>query len=207
VQESHYYGMMAKEGSGMKKRSTRKSENRSLMINAVLDTIAEDGLANANVRQISDKAGVSFGNFHYHFGGKDGLLLEALKQLLKQIQVLTKEGVAKSNTPAEQLNLYVEAQFNPSIFTNRNAVIWLNFWNEASTNESFARFELLNRRRLRSNIRYYLRACGVIKNVEEIAADTHVLIDGLWMHKALMKDGLKLEDALATVRRKLKLLT
>ena len=33
-------------------------------------------MANTNVRQINDKASVSSGNFHYHFGGKNGLLLE-----------------------------------------------------------------------------------------------------------------------------------
>jgi transcriptional repressor BetI len=171
------------------------------MINAALASITETGLARVNVRQISSKAGVSFGNFHYHYGGKDGLLLEALKQLLTEIKALARQKTASSDNFHDHLQAYVEAQFDPAIFTTANCTAWLNFWNEASTQAGFARLERINRSRNLTNLRFYLGRLIGKEAAVATASDIHDFINGLWMHKALLKGGLTAEQALESVHR------
>ena len=185
----------------MSRREKKKEEYKAQMIGAALEAIAETGLTRLNVRQISDKAGVSFGNFHYHFGGKDGLLLEALKRLLTKIRVLARLRTSSAEGPFDCLLAYIGAQFDPTIYTTANCIVWLNYWNEASTQARFARLERINRSRVQSNLRFYLGRLMEKEAASDVASDIHALIDGLWMRKAQIKDGLSPERALDTVRR------
>lgn len=175
------------------------------MINATLASITECGLARVNVRQISDKAGVSFGNFHYHYGGKNGLLLQALRELLIEIKSLVRQQSNFSDNARERLLSFITAQFDPRIFTNANCTAWLNFWNEASTQPEFARLEIINRSRNLSNLRFYLGQLMEREAAISTAADIHVFTNGLWMQKALIKDKLLPSQAIDSVQKYLKL--
>ena len=188
----------------MGRREKKKQEYKSHMIKAALESITESGLARVNVRQISDKAGVSFGNFHYHYGGKNGLLLQALRELLIEIKALARQKTAYSDNFHDHLQAYITAQFDPRVFTNANCIAWLNFWNEASTQAEFARLEKINRSRNLSNLRFYLGRLMEREAAVTTADDIHVFTNGLWMQKALIKDRLTAELALESVQRLLK---
>lgn len=51
--------------------------NRQKLINATLDAVNEIGLMRSSVSEIIDRAGLSRGMIHLHFGGKDNLLAAA----------------------------------------------------------------------------------------------------------------------------------
>jgi len=188
----------------MGKREKKKQEYKSQMIKATLASITESGLARVNVRQISDKAGVSFGNFHYHYGGKNGLLLQALRELLLEIKALARQKTAGSQCFHDHLQAYIAAQFDSRVFTNANCIAWLNFWNEASTQTEFARLEKINRSRNLSNLRFHLGRLMDRQAAVTTAADIHVYTNGLWMQKALIKNRLTAEQAMDSVQRFLK---
>lgn len=189
----------------MGRREKKKQEYKTQMINATLASITECGLARVNVRQISDKAGVSFGNFHYHYGGKNGLLLQALRELLIEIKSLVRQQSNFSDDARERLLSFITAQFDSRIFTNANCTAWLNFWNEASTQPEFARLEIINRSRNLSNLRFYLGQLMEREAAISTAVDIHVFTNGLWMQKALIKDKLLPSQAIDSVQKYLKL--
>ena len=64
----------------VRKGSKRNPEaSRRALIEATLDTIAEDGITDTSVSSIIERAGLSRGMIHLHFGGKDNLLTEAAR--------------------------------------------------------------------------------------------------------------------------------
>lgn len=49
------------------------------LMRAALEVIGEHGFGEASVKAIAQRAGVNHGLIHYHFGGKDELIFEALR--------------------------------------------------------------------------------------------------------------------------------
>ena len=58
-------------------RQERRNQNRVALIEATLDTIAEKGFSGTSVSAIIERANLSRGMIHLHFGGKDSLIEEA----------------------------------------------------------------------------------------------------------------------------------
>jgi AcrR family transcriptional regulator len=59
-------------------RVLRGEATRRRIVDAARDILLERGHAAASTRAVADKAGVPLSLVHYHFGGKQGLLLEVL---------------------------------------------------------------------------------------------------------------------------------
>ena len=53
----------------------RTAETRALLMDAVVESIAEVGLARTTAPEIARRAGVTWGAVQHHFGGKDGMLV------------------------------------------------------------------------------------------------------------------------------------
>jgi AcrR family transcriptional regulator len=61
-------------------RSIRGEATRRRIVDAARDVLLERGHAAASTRAVADEAGVRLSLVHYHFGGKQGLLLEVLQR-------------------------------------------------------------------------------------------------------------------------------
>ncbi len=61
-------------------RQVQKQQTRALLVNAALRVFAEHGYEAATVEEISAAAGYSKGAFYFHFGSKEDIFLELLKQ-------------------------------------------------------------------------------------------------------------------------------
>jgi len=61
-------------------RSVRGEATRRRIVDAARDVLLERGHAAASTRAVADEAGVRLSLVHYHFGGKQGLLLEVLER-------------------------------------------------------------------------------------------------------------------------------
>ena len=59
-------------------RAARGEATRRRIVDAARDVLLERGHAAASTRAVADEAGVRLSLVHYHFGGKQGLLLEVL---------------------------------------------------------------------------------------------------------------------------------
>ena len=56
----------------------RTAQTRALLMDAVVESIAEVGLARTTAPEIARRAGVTWGAVQHHFGGKDGMLVSVL---------------------------------------------------------------------------------------------------------------------------------
>lgn len=59
-------------------RRARGDDTRTLILDAARDALAEDGYGQTTTRAIAERAGVRLSLVHYHFGGKQQLLVAVL---------------------------------------------------------------------------------------------------------------------------------
>jgi AcrR family transcriptional regulator len=61
-------------------RSARGQATRQRIVDAARDVLVSHGHGGASTRAVADAAGVHLSQVHYHFGGRQGLLVEVLQQ-------------------------------------------------------------------------------------------------------------------------------
>ena len=66
------------------RRQEIRERNRLSLIEAVLDSVAEKGISETSVSEIIQRAELSRGMIHLHFGGKDNLVNEAARYSSEQ---------------------------------------------------------------------------------------------------------------------------
>lgn len=60
-------------------RDVEPSPTRQAILDAARKRLLEEGFVRLSTRRVADTAGVSLSQLHYHFGSKQGLILELLK--------------------------------------------------------------------------------------------------------------------------------
>jgi AcrR family transcriptional regulator len=66
-------------------RAIRGQATRDRIVNAAREVLIEQGHSGASTRAVADRAGVRLSLVHYHFGGKQGLLVEVLERENEQL--------------------------------------------------------------------------------------------------------------------------
>jgi TetR/AcrR family transcriptional repressor of bet genes len=153
-------------------------------VQATLTAIHRHGFAEATVSRIASLAGVSAGNIHHYFGGKDGLLEEAMRALLGDVREMTAERLAAANSPEERLRAIIESNFDPAVFTPEACTAWLHFLAQATHAERLSRLAKVSSRRLQSNLSATLKTLVEAERARSIADSVVAIIDGLWLHRA-----------------------
>jgi AcrR family transcriptional regulator len=67
------------------RRALRGQATRDRIIDAAKEVLIEEGHANASTRAVAERAGVRLSLVHYHFGGKQGLLVQVLERENEQL--------------------------------------------------------------------------------------------------------------------------
>jgi AcrR family transcriptional regulator len=99
------------ESVGQKKPSFIEEARRRQIVETAIETIATHGYSQASLAEIAKKAGISKGVISYHFDGKEELLDEILRSLLRKPAEFVKERVDSAGTALEKLRAYVAANF------------------------------------------------------------------------------------------------
>ncbi|HEX5546412.1 MAG TPA: helix-turn-helix domain-containing protein, partial [Ktedonobacterales bacterium] len=60
------------------------SDRRTEILEAAVRVLARDGLAQASTRKLAAEAGINQATLLYHVGSKDQLLLEVLREMMRQ---------------------------------------------------------------------------------------------------------------------------
>jgi len=94
------------------RRSFIEEKRRSQIVDIAIQTIATEGFSQASLAEIARKAGISKGVISYHFDGKEELVEEILRSLLRKPADFVKERVSRAETAVERLRAYVEANFD-----------------------------------------------------------------------------------------------
>ena len=99
------------EPIGQKKPSFIEEARRRQIVETAIQTIATQGFSQTSLAEIARKAGISKGVISYHFAGKEELIEEILRSLLRQPAEFIKERVGRVESALDQIRAYVEANF------------------------------------------------------------------------------------------------
>ena len=182
----------------------RKSvqERREQLVDAAVAVLAEDGLARATTRAITDRAGLALGAFHYAFDSKDELLRAVTDRIVESMDTTLRSTfasvAAQPGDPtqgAERVHALLE-RFLPSL------------WDELQTSPQLqlARFELtmhalrepsLRTLASRASDRFVdsiadaisdVEGTGTNEDIEALARYIVATLDGLLLHELVAPD-------------------
>lgn len=162
------------------------------LINATMEAINDVGLHKASVAMISSYAGVSPAIINHYFGGKDGLLEETMRSVLRDLSDLIRhhlDQVDKEDVVARIIAV-VEGNFAPKQLDGKVVKTWLTFWSHAMHKPQLHRLQRVNEKRLLSYLRYELKQVMPHEEATFTAQGIASLIDGIWLRGALSPDGL-----------------
>ncbi|PYC48890.1 transcriptional regulator BetI [Litorivita pollutaquae] len=173
---------------------------RQALVKATITEIGAAGSLDVTVSKIARRAGMSSALAHHYFGGKEQILLAAMRHILVLFADEVRSQIASARTPAERLDAILRASFASPNFTAEVIAAWLNFYVLAQANPEALRLLTVYRRRLQSNLTYALRpmvGAAAADKAEVIGA----LIDGVYIRQSLRAGAMGGDDALAMLRR------
>lgn len=157
---------------------------RQELIVATIDAIHRYGYSELTVAQISAEAGLSAGNIHYYFGGKQELLFATMRWLLSQLQATTREKIAQSKTPRERIEALIDSNFAPELYTPAIISAWIHFWAQAPHHPELKRLQQVNANRVRNNLLHAFKQCLPPEQARQGAITIQALMDGIWIQAA-----------------------
>ena len=157
------------------------------LIDATISAIDELGFQGATVSVISKRAGVSPAIINHYFGGKDGLLEETMRSLIKEFFEVLHEELKKSRSgdTFERAMAIVKASISQSQTRPQVVKAWMGFWATAMHKPSLFRLQNVYSRRLQSCLVVVFRERFDKERAREIAYTVAAMIDGMWLRGSL----------------------
>src|ERR1035437_2002318 len=84
---------------------TASEQTRMRLLDAAREVFSQHSFQGATVREICRRAEANVAAVNYHFGGKDGLLAEALN--FSSLKALQKENAQADGCPKTRLKLFI----------------------------------------------------------------------------------------------------
>lgn len=183
----------------MKENSRRREladQNRRALIDATLDSIAEIGIAQTSVTEITRRANLSRGMIHLHFRGKDNLLVAAIKRAGEVYYGhLDWFLVNAGNLAQYRLAAVIECDLDERVLNKRSVNIWYAFRGEAREGNRISKYTDTRDRRLNTLIYQVFRELDGFGNHSDaalIARDATqgilALLEGMWTDFLLHPD-------------------
>jgi TetR/AcrR family transcriptional repressor of bet genes len=160
---------------------------KEALVKATIIEIGRTGSLDVTVSQIAKRAGMSTALAHHYFGGKEQMLLAAMRHVLRVYGGEVRAALRRVSTPQARLQAILRASFEAENFRHDVISAWLNFWVMAQSVPEARRLLAIYQRRLRSNLLFCLRALCADR-AEPVADGLGALIDGLYLRQVL-RDG------------------
>jgi len=160
---------------------------RQQLIDATLDSVAELGLHATTINTISRRAGLSSGIISHYFGGKQGLIEASVRYLLTSLKAALLEKTKSNFNAKERLSFIVEANFSVIQKQANTTKAWLSFWAQSMHDDELYRLQVVNSKRLYSNLLYSFKQILNEEQAIEAAKLSAAMIDGLWLRAVLSK--------------------
>jgi len=174
--------------NGNRRRTLPAEERRQQLINATINSIAENGLSGTTMATITGKAGLSMGIANLHFESKDKLLTATLQHITSEYNNGQAEILASSEykSLAEKLQALLAFQFSTTLVQKNKLAIWFAFWGEAKARPTYQRICSRSDIQAEKAIRKFFDALideGKYKqaDAELLAIGYTALLDGLWL--------------------------
>ena len=78
------------------------TDRRSAILEAAVRVLARDGLAQASTRKLAAEAGINQATLLYHVGSKDELLLEVLREMMRQTREIAVAAAIEHEAPLRE---------------------------------------------------------------------------------------------------------
>ncbi|MCW4115078.1 transcriptional regulator BetI [Aurantimonas sp. MSK8Z-1] len=179
-----------------------EAERRETLIRAAIEAVDAGGSLEVTVAEIARRADVSPALAHHYFGGKEDLMLAAMRHILDDYRAGVTKRLAGSATPRERISAIIEGSFEPAQFASSAVTAWLAFYLHARRSPEAARLLTVYFGRLESNLVDALAALVGRARARPIAAAAGAMIDGVWLRQALTNSrGPDREAAIAALER------
>ncbi|MCP5075920.1 MAG: TetR family transcriptional regulator [Rhodobacteraceae bacterium] len=185
------------------------ARSKRLLIEATLESIAQDGITETTVSKIIERAGLSRGMIHLHFGGKENLLVAAAENFSGvYYSEMDQQITGKSGSPAEMIMAVVRADLSDQILNERSVAIWHAFRGAAPTNAAIASYSDTRDKRLRTMICDEFTALlkpqdlnNDVTIANEVTLGTLALLEGMWTDFLTHPNAFSRETAVRIVAR------
>jgi len=182
-------------------RPYAEPERRDALVSAAVEIIGERGSLDVTVKDIAKRAGMSSALAFHYFGGKDEIIAETMRHLLRELARDASKRLTNATTPAQRLDAVILASFSPVQFEKNTIAAWLVFYVKAFSSSSTSRLLAIYTSRLASNLHFALRPLVPAPAVEQIAEGLAAMIDGLYIRHALRKSGPDAGEAIELCRQ------
>lgn len=182
---------------------------KSRLIDATMESISVNGLAETTTSKISTLANVSTATIHHHFDNKDNLIHETMLHLLRVVGEQARARLRRARTGRERVAAAVEsASFAGADDSGNSAAAWFAFWVQAEHSPELGRLLAIYTRRLRSNLHHALARMFREELPGTEVPDAHVqrtidgvvaLIHGTFVSLSIREGGLTQASALELI--------
>ncbi|ODN69466.1 betaine-aldehyde dehydrogenase [Methylobrevis pamukkalensis] len=167
------------------RRREPEDVRRRQLIEATIESLADNGFNATTLSQIARRAGVSPGLVAHYFGDKDGLLEATLRHLAARIARGVASRLARARRPRDRIMAVVDANLAPEEFDRRSCTVWLAFWGQVLHSERLRRVQKVYQGRMISNLAHPLAGLVPRAEARRIAISIAAVIDGLWLRSTL----------------------
>lgn len=178
---------------------------RKALIEATIAEIGQAGSLDVTVGQIAKRAGMSSSLAHHYFGGKEQMLLAAMRQILTNLQIRVQSKLRHAETPLQRIHAIIEANLDAGNFAPDVVASWLTFYVQAQNSTEAQRLLQVYARRLHSNLLVNLSHLLEKSQAEHTARGLGAMIDGIYIRHALEKNAPNRDQSIAIVRDYLEL--
>jgi TetR/AcrR family transcriptional repressor of bet genes len=176
-------------------RQGNRELRRLQLIEAAISVIGERGLQEATVGQIAAAAGFTGANLYRYFGDKDGLVEASMRHVVELVAAGRRRLLAEAHSAEDSLQAAVRAYLAPEVFRVDLCRAWIHFCAQAPHAPALARLERLHgrlrSRSLRQAALRFLPEDAAAELVDDLAA----MLDGLWVQRAQVDEGLSPAEA------------
>ena len=194
-----------------KNRENRETKvnNRVVLIEATLESIADIGFARTSVSEIITRANLSRGMIHLHFKGKDNLIAEAVKYAsASYYDSLDQLLVNAGPSPQERLDAIIRSDLSEEVLNRKSVSIWYAFRGESRERAAVAAYSDTRDARLRGLAYTAFLEIAIeakLPEPESVARDaTHgilAFLEGMWTDYLLHPDSFSRNSALRIIFR------
>ncbi|MEP1768393.1 MAG: transcriptional regulator BetI [Sulfitobacter sp.] len=186
-------------------KATIKSVRQSELSKAAFAVLVEKGIRNTTVEQVAARAGVSKSVVLHHYGDKNALF----QAVMRRVNTVLRDGVVEllknANTPMERLAAIIVGNFSYPIFEQKVCHAWLNLCGDVPYNTDSQRIQTVIASRMRSNLVPELRKLPLKFELESVASQIRISIDGIWLQASLQTEPLSSREGIdatleATIR-------
>ena len=182
-------------------RKAPRQVRRSQLIDAAIDVIAEHGLSDATIANVTRVAGLSKGIVSLHFDSKDNLLTEVLRHLAVEMRDAWRQCLVDNGASgAAGLSAVVNALFQPDLCSPQKIAVWFAFFGEAKHRAAYREIiETFDDERVGAleALCSEVQTDGGYSDVDPaaLALTIESLADGLWLSLLLYPEWMTPETA------------